>query len=64
MTAADGGYTLPRLDGAPGGRRRPLELAGSGDRIDGLRALAAAAWSASRITPEAASQAVRQLGPA
>ena len=52
---------LPWLDGAAGGRWPRLELTGAGDRLDGLRALAAAAWSAGPITAQAAGQAVRRL---
>ncbi len=61
VTAAGGGYRCRGWTArwAAGGYR--LELAGAGDRIDGLRALSVAAWSASRVTPEAAAQAVRQL---
>jgi HAD superfamily hydrolase (TIGR01450 family) len=51
-----GGWTARR--GADGER---LELTGSGDRIDGLRALAAAAWSVGQLSPEAAAAAARQL---
>jgi glycerol 3-phosphatase-2 len=38
-----------------------LDLAGEGRRIDGLRALAAAAWSAPSLTPESAHAAIRHL---
>jgi glycerol-1-phosphatase len=48
------GWTARRTGGK-------LELTGSGDSIDGLRALAAAAWSAPGLTPEAAAEAVDQL---
>jgi glycerol 3-phosphatase-2 len=41
-----------------GGR---LVLEGSGDVIDGLRALCAAAWSAGNVTPDAARQALAAL---
>jgi hypothetical protein len=41
-----------------GGR---LVLDGSGDMIDGLRALCAAAWSAGNVTPDAARQALAAL---
>jgi hypothetical protein len=40
-----------------------LDLSGNGDRIDGLRALCAAAWSGPPVTPGAAASAVRQLAP-
>jgi glycerol-1-phosphatase len=57
VTAADGGYTCGGWTAA----KDTLELSGSGDRIDGLRALAEAAWSTPGITKEAATQALRQL---
>ena len=43
-----------------------LELTGSGQRIDGLRALCAAAWSAdpSQVTKESASPAIQRLAAA
>jgi hypothetical protein len=64
VTAADDGYrcrgwTARRAAGGP-----RLGLTGSGDRIDGLRALSAAAWSAGELSPEAATEAVRQLDQA
>jgi glycerol 3-phosphatase-2 len=39
-----------------------LELSGSGDPVDGLRALCGAAWSGGDVTPEAAASAVQGLG--
>jgi glycerol-1-phosphatase len=39
-----------------------LELAGGGDRIDGLRALCAAAWSGDGVAEESARQAIQRLG--
>jgi HAD superfamily hydrolase (TIGR01450 family) len=61
VTVADGGYgcrgwTARWVTDGP-----RLELTGSGERIDGLRALSAAAWSGAHVTPEAASSALRQL---
>ena len=61
VTAADGGYrcagwTARRADG---GR---LELAGAGDRMDGLRALAATAWSAPSVSHDAVTPALEKLG--
>jgi len=52
-----GGWTARRLAG-----REPLDLTGSGDPIDGLRALCAAAWSAGQITADMAEPALRKLG--
>jgi hypothetical protein len=53
-----GGWTA-RLGGADG----KLELSGSGDPMDGLRALCAAAWSGDEPpSADAAAAAVRQLG--
>jgi len=51
---ACGGWTA-RWDG---GR---LDLSGDGDRVDGLRALCAAAWSAEAVTPEVVAPAVHRL---
>ena len=49
-----GGWTA-RWDG------QRLELAGGGERIDGLRALCAAAWAADGVTADAARDAVQRL---
>jgi len=48
----------------PGGRTASsrLEVSGSGQPIDGLRALCAAAWSADAVTAEMAHSAVGKLG--
>jgi glycerol-1-phosphatase len=51
-----GGWTARR----PGGDS-PLVLEGSGDGIDGLRALCAAAWSADHVTPELIRPALAAL---
>jgi glycerol 3-phosphatase-2 len=40
---------------------QPLELAGGGERIDGLRALCAAAWTIDGVTLEAARSALQRL---
>jgi glycerol 3-phosphatase-2 len=40
-----------------------LELEGGGERIDGLRALCAAAWAAPALTPQAARPAQDRLSP-
>ncbi len=51
-----GGWTARH----PGGDA-PLALEGSGDPIDGLRALCAAAWSAGHVTPELIRPALAAL---
>ena len=61
VTAAGGGHRCRGWTARWAAGRQRLELTGSGDRIDGLRALSAAAWSAPGITPEVAAEAVRQL---
>lgn len=45
----------------PGGPT-PLELAGEGAWIDGLRVLCAAAWAAGQVTEQMAAQALKTLG--
>jgi glycerol 3-phosphatase-2 len=52
-----GGWTA-ELDAEAG----QLRLSGSGDPMDGLRALCAAAWSGGKVTPEMAASAVQRLG--
>jgi glycerol-1-phosphatase len=39
-----------------------LELTGEGERIDGLRALCAAAWTAGHVGAESADEAIERLG--
>jgi HAD superfamily hydrolase (TIGR01450 family) len=51
-----GGWTARR----PGGES-PLVVEGSGDAIDGLRALCAAAWSADHVSPEMIRPALAAL---
>jgi HAD superfamily hydrolase (TIGR01450 family) len=51
-----GGWTA-RLAGSA-----PLTLSGSGDPVDGLRALCAAAWSAGQVSAEMAEPGLRALG--
>jgi glycerol-1-phosphatase len=62
VTSQDGAFRCvgwtARLDGGQ------LELAGGGDRIDGLRALCAAAWTADGLTADAVGPALRRLGNA
>jgi glycerol 3-phosphatase-2 len=50
-----GGWTA-RLDGDR------LELTGNGERIDGLRALCAAAWAADGVSDESVRPAIERLG--
>ncbi len=64
VTAGNGRYHCRGWTARWDADSQRLELTGSGDRIDGLRALSAAAWSAAGITPEAATEAVRQLDAA
>ncbi len=62
VTAADGGQQCggwtARLD--PGARR--LRLAGSGEPLDGLRALCAVAWTAGQVSAAMAAPALAELG--
>jgi HAD superfamily hydrolase (TIGR01450 family) len=51
-----GGWAARRADG------QRLDLTGSGDRIDGLRALAAAAWSAPSVSHDDIAGALDKLG--
>ena len=51
-----GGWTARRDEA---GR---LQLSGNGERIDGLRALCAAAWSGGQVTAELAAPALQSLG--
>jgi len=51
-----GGWLARRPDG-----ESPLVMEGSGDAIDGLRALCAAAWSAGHVTPEMIRPALAAL---
>jgi HAD superfamily hydrolase (TIGR01450 family) len=59
VTSADGayscrGWTARRTDDQ-------LELSGHGERIDGLRALCAAAWATEGVTAESARSAIQRL---
>jgi len=60
VTEEDGAFRCEgwtaRLDGDR------LELTGDGERIDGLRALCAAAWAADRVSEESARPAIERLG--
>jgi glycerol 3-phosphatase-2 len=57
-----GGWVATRSDGLGDGAGQ-LELSGNGAWIDGLRALCAAAWSGSPVTPDMADQALAALEP-
>jgi glycerol 3-phosphatase-2 len=46
VAKTEAGFACGGWTAMPGGSGRPLSLSGSGDRLDGLRALCAAAWSA------------------
>jgi HAD superfamily hydrolase (TIGR01450 family) len=56
----DGGYGCGGWTARLGGGH--LELSGQGERIDGLRALCAAAWAAGRVSEDAVRDAVAHLG--
>ena len=56
-----GRLPLRRVGGAAPGGDSPLVLEGSGDAMDGLRALCAAAWSAGNVTPELIRPALAAL---
>jgi glycerol-1-phosphatase len=62
VTSGDGAFSCggwtARLDGDG------LELTGGGERIDGLRALCAAAWAGDGVTAESASAAIKRLDDA
>ena len=53
-----GGWTVRLAGTAPG----QLEVTGSGQPIDGLRTLCAAAWSAETVTAEMVHSAISKLG--
>ena len=61
VTSGDGEFACAGWTARLNGNQ--LELSGSGERIDGLRALCAAAWSAdpSQVTKEWASPAIQRL---
>ena len=59
VTAADGAFCCGGWTARTGSGR--LELTGDGQRIDGLRALCAAAWSADGVAAEAARPAIERL---
>jgi glycerol-1-phosphatase len=61
VTPGDGGFHCGGWTADLDGDAGKLELAGSGDPLDGLRALCGAAWSGSTVTPEIAASAVQGL---
>jgi glycerol-1-phosphatase len=62
VTSQDGTFGCGGWTARVAGDR--LELTGGGERIDGLRALCAAAWADGRVTEQSARQAVQRLGDA
>jgi glycerol-1-phosphatase len=60
--ASDGGFACGGWTARLVSDGDKLELSGSGDSVDGLRALCGAAWSGGEVTPEAAASAVQGLG--
>ena len=59
VTSQDGTYRCGGWTARRDGNR--LELAGGGDRIDGLRASCAAAWAGNGVSPEWARSAAQRL---
>ena len=59
VTSQDGTYRCDGWTARRDGNR--LELAGGGDRIDGLRASCAAAWAGDGVSPESARSAAQRL---
>ena len=59
VTSQDGAFGCGGWTARWDGQR--LELAGGGERIDGLRALCAAAWAADGVTADTARDAVQRL---
>jgi glycerol-1-phosphatase len=62
VTSQDGAFDCGGWTARVAGDR--LELTGSGERIDGLRALCAAAWADGRVAAESVRQAVQRLDDA
>jgi glycerol-1-phosphatase len=62
---AAGGQPDPAADGQPdpatAGHAARLEIEGTGNALDGLRALCAAAWSAGSVSPDSVQSAVQHL---
>ncbi len=59
VTGEDGGFSCGGWTACA--QKDQLELTGGGERIDGLRALCAAAWAMDGVTPEAARPALQRL---
>jgi glycerol-1-phosphatase len=62
VTSQDGAFDCGGWTARVAGDR--LELTGRGERIDGLRALCAAAWADGRVDRESVGQAIRRLDDA
>jgi glycerol-1-phosphatase len=62
VTSQDGAFGCGGWTASVAGDR--LELTGGGERIDGLRALCAAAWANGRVTRPEAQQAIERLDDA
>jgi glycerol 3-phosphatase-2 len=60
-TARDGAFGCAGWTARRAAGQGELELSGSGDPVDGLRALCAAAWSADGLTPQQVQSAVGRL---
>ncbi len=60
VTRTDGGFGCGGWTARLAGDR--LDLAGDGERIDGLRALCAAAWTASDLSADSVRPAIERLG--
>jgi ribonucleotide monophosphatase NagD (HAD superfamily) len=63
VTAADGGFACGGWTARRSADSEPLQLAGSGAPLDGLRALCAAAWAGPQVTAEMAAAALALLPP-
>jgi len=62
VRAADGAAQCGGWTARPDGGGRRLELTGSGEALDGLRALCGAAWQAAAVTAAMVTPALAELG--